>query len=215
METFSGQEEHPRWNANLSRQLLAAHVKNITDTYNRATPKLLKGGHEWYERAHETATKIGGGDARKGAGIIAAVSPLTDWATNLSHANSIINTGTAPTFDINARKARRIHEGEDPDSVLGTHGKVPNFFANIADPSNPHPVTIDTHAVNLAVGNPFVGQGGKRVGPKPEDATKVFHSKGRYDHFVRAYKAASEQLGVDIPNKVQAATWVTHRGALG
>jgi hypothetical protein len=40
-------------------------------------------------------------------------------------------------------------------------------------------------------------------------------SIGRYKHFVHAYRSAAGELGVDVPHKVQATTWVTHRGAIG
>jgi hypothetical protein len=40
-------------------------------------------------------------------------------------------------------------------------------------------------------------------------------SMGRYKHFVHAYQHAAGELGVDVPNKVQATSWVTHRGAIG
>jgi hypothetical protein len=214
MASFSGQEEHSKWNANLSKQLMAGHVQNIVNTYQRATPELIRGGNEWYDRANEVANSIGGGDVRRGAGILAALSPRTDWKRNIDLAHQLIKTGNAATMGANVLKARRIHEGEDPLEVLGGH-KVTNFFHNIHNPNDPQHVTIDTHAVNLAVGNPFVGQGGKQTGEKPTDAEKVFGAAGRYNHFVHAYKRAAGELEVGIPNKVQAVTWVTHRGTIG
>lgn len=199
-----------RWNANLSRQLLQGHVQNIIDTYHNATPELLKGGNEWYFRAHDVANQVGGGDPVKGAGIIAALSPRVNWDRNIHLAHQLVQTGRASALGSNVVKARRIHEGEHPLDVLGGH-KVTSFYKNIADPTDRDPVTIDTHAVNLAVGNSYVGPGG---GQKHSDADKVFGSYGRYKHFEHAYKTAAGQLGVELPHQVQAVTWVTHRGGV-
>jgi hypothetical protein len=70
------------------------------------------------------------------------------------------------------------------------------------------------------MGRPFTGTG------KPKDLTQLrqtgtmtqdlgLSSMGRYKHFVHAYQHAAGELGVDVPYKVQATSWVTHRGAIG
>jgi hypothetical protein len=73
------------------------------------------------------------------------------------------------------------------------------------------------------MGRPFAGSGK----PKNLEELKVprqtgtmsqdlgLSAKGRYDHFVHAYRHAAGELGVDVSNKVQATSWVTHRGAIG
>jgi hypothetical protein len=73
------------------------------------------------------------------------------------------------------------------------------------------------------MGRPFAGTGK----PKNLEELKVprqtgtmsqdlgLSSMGRYKHFVHAYQHAAGELGVDVPNKVQATSWVTHRGAIG
>lgn len=219
-----GIDPHGRWDKNIAESQFKGHVENIINKYREASPMFLEGGHQWYEKAHEEATKLGKGDTKRGAGIIAALSPLSDWSRNVREANELVKTGNVERalLPANVEKARRIHEGEEPEKVLGGH-KVTNFFQNIHDPSNPSPVTIDRHAYDIAMGRPFAGTGK----PKTLEDLKVprqtgtmsqdlgLSSMGRYNHFVHAYRHAAGELGVDVPNKVQATSWVTHRGAIG
>jgi len=206
-----GANHEGRWDKNLAQAQLGEHIKNVIAKYREASPEMVRAGHEWYGKAHEEALKVGKGDAVKGAGIIAALSPQTGWARNIAMSHELISKGTTGATEDNVRKALRIHEGEHPDEVLGGH-KVKAFFHNIANPDTSHEVTIDRHAYDVAVGRPFVGAGGKSDNP---NANLGLGALGRYKHFVHAYKNATEQLGVDLPHKVQAATWVTHRGAVG
>jgi hypothetical protein len=220
---YFGSDEHGRWNPNLAKAQFDTHVKNVIAKYNEASPEMLKGGSDWYEKAHDIASKLTPGDTKRGAGIIAALSPLTSWEKNISKAHELIKTGTTAHLSPDAViKAQRIHAGEDPEDVLGGH-KVRSFFGNIHDPSNPEPVTIDRHAYDIAMGRQFAGQGGKpkrniTVGPsghKPMSEDLGLAAKGRYNYYNSVYKGASNELGISIPNKVQATSWVTHRGAIG
>jgi len=216
-----GVDPHGRWDANIAQSQFKGHVENIINKYREASPDFIKGGHEWYEKTHEEATKLGKGNVVRGAGIIAALSPLSDWDRNVREAKELIKTGTVKNalLPANVEKARRIHEGEEPEKVLGGH-KVTNFFKNIHDPSNPSPVTIDRHAYDIAMGRPFIGQGKGKKAEEPRQTGVMsqdlgLSSIGRYKHFVHAYQHAAGELGVDVPNKVQATSWVTHRGAIG
>jgi len=215
---YFGVNEHGRFDRNLAKEQFQSHVDNIVKKHAEATEALRKGGSEWYEKAHEEAKRVGGGDITKGAGIIAALSPLTDWNKNVAYAHQLVKTGDSPSSLIkkNVEKAQRIQAGEHPRDVLGGH-KVRSFFENIHDPSSPEHVTIDRHAYDIAVGRPFVGTGGSRdlnwtPGKMSEDLG--LSAKSRYDHFVDAYKSASQKLDIDVPNKAQAITWVAHRGAV-
>jgi hypothetical protein len=219
-----GIDPHGRWDKNIAESQFKGHVENIINKYREATPALLEGGHQWYAKAHEEATKLGKGDTKRGAGIIAALSPLSDWERNVREAKELVKTGNVKSalLPANVAKAQRINAGESPEEVLGGH-KVTNFFQNIHDPSNTSPVTIDRHAYDIAMGRPFAGTGR----PKTAEDLKVprqtgvmsqdlgLSSMGRYQHFVHAYQHAAGELGVDVPNKAQATSWVTHRGAIG
>ena len=218
---YFGVNHEGRWDKNIAEAQFKGHVENIVKKYREASPEFLKGGHEWYSKAHDEAVKIGGGDVKRGAGIIAALSPLSDWSRNVREANELTKTGTVKSARLpaNVEKARRIHEGEDPESVLGGN-KVKNFFQNIHDPSSPHAVTIDRHAYDIAMGRPFIGMGkGKKAEGPRQTGTMTqdlgLHALGRYNHFLGAYQSAAGELGVDLPHQVQATSWVTHRGAIG
>lgn len=208
-----GVNEKGRWDQNVSQQFMPEHVQRIIQKYRDANPTMVEGGHNWYEKANRIATKLGKGDVHKGAGIIAALSPQTGWSRNLMLAGEMVKTGTTRHTTDNVTKAQRILTGEHPEEVLGQGDghKVLNFYRNIADPSNPHPVTIDRHSHDISVGIPF--RGTNKDAPKGEDLG--LGAKGRYDHFVEAHRLAAGELGIDIPNKVQATTWVQHRGAVG
>lgn len=210
MAYFGADPKTGNWNANLASQFEPEHVKRIIETYQKATPEMLEGGHNWYERAHNVANKLGKGNVEKGAGIIAALSPQTGWGRNLLLATSMVKTGTAKHTGINIEKAQRILAGEHPNDVLGGY-KVTNFYRNIVDPSNPEPVTIDRHAHDIPMGIAF--RGNKKSKQKSPDLG--LDAKGRYEHFQNAYRTAAGELGIEIPHKVQATTWVTHRGAIG
>jgi len=218
---YFGVDPHGRWDKNIAEAQFKGHVENIVNKYREASPDFIKGGHEWYEKAHDTATKIGRGDVRRGAGVIAALSPLSDWDRNVREARELTKTGgvQGALLPANVAKAQRIHAGEDPEAVLGGH-KVTNFFHNIHDPSNPGHVTIDRHAYDIAMGRPFVGQGKGKKAEEPRQSGTMsqdlgLSAMGRYKHFVRAYQHASNELGVELPHQTQATTWVTHRGAIG
>lgn len=215
---FFGVSEHGRWDANLAKAQLGVHIQNILDKHEQATPELRKGGAEWYEKANEEAKKVGSGNVRKGAGIIAALSPLSGWDRNVVEAHEMSKTGSVKgaLIPANVEKARRIMGGEDPHDVLGGH-KVRSFFENIHDPSNPEHVTIDRHAYDIAMGHPFVGTGRKstpRGGGGKMSPDIGLSSLNRYHHFVHAYKEADRMLGGTVPNKTQAISWVAHRGSL-
>ena len=209
-EKFGIHPDTGRWNALHAQQFMGEHVKRIMDMYKQATPEFIEGGHNWYEKAHDIAKGIGRGDVEKGAGIIAALSPQTGWGRNIQLAGEMARTGNARHTTDSVTKAQRILEGEHPLNVLGGQ-KVTSFYKNIVDPSDREPVTIDRHAHDIPMGITFRGSK-KSDEPSPDLGLS---EKGRYNHFVDAYKKAAEHLEVDVPHKVQATTWVTHRGAIG
>ena len=76
-----GVDPHGRWDKNIAQAQFQSHVENIVQKYREAPADFLKGGHEWYDKAHDVANTVGRGDVRKGAGIIAALSPMNSLAT--------------------------------------------------------------------------------------------------------------------------------------
>ena len=111
---YFGVNPHGRWDQNIAQAQFKDHVENVIKKYREASPQFIEGGHQWYEKAHEEATKLGGGDTKRGAGIIAALSPLSDWDRNVREAKELVKTGDVKSalLPANVAKAQRIHAGE-------------------------------------------------------------------------------------------------------
>jgi hypothetical protein len=196
------EQKPPRFSPIISEQQMGQHVDEIVKRYRGATKDHIDAGTHWYEKAHEVANKLGGGDARKGAGIISALSPLTNWDVNLRRAHELVKTGDTKAMSYNQTvgKAKRILAGENPDELFDEKSgpKTHAFYHNIANPGNPIPVTVDRHAYDIAVGQK--GAMDDRHG----------NLKGlRYNHFADAYRNATHKLDLEVPNQVQAVTWMT------
>lgn len=177
---------------------LERYVANIVSAWHDATPDDKARGRAWYPVAHDLADVIGNGDARKGAGLIAALSPQCGWSRNVKLAedasNGDVHGSTGDTLD----KVRAILADTDPSDVLPGDKKTGHFYRNILDPTDPDPVTIDRHAHDVAIGETY-GNRDRGLG----NAT-------RYATLAHAYREASRRLG-ELPNVVQAVTWVRQR----
>jgi hypothetical protein len=164
-------------------------VRNIIDAWNALSPEDVAKGHAWYSIAHDIAADIGNGDVRKGAGIIAALSPLKSWAENIRLATDAGNGNVHGHFTSAVTKAKAIMDGTDPETVLPMDAKTGNFFLNILFPDLDGPVTIDRHAWRVATGEAIPS-----MTPK------------RYRMASDAYRSAGQALGVPA-HIVQAGTW--------
>lgn len=191
------QHDHPHA-ATRSRQFNTL-IRNITTTHDQLHkdyPHVLKAGKQWYDQAQEIAEKVGKGNVHQGAGILAALSPQKGWEPNVRMAHEVSKSGTTTgQTGSQLRKAQRILEGEHPTDVLGGM-KETSFYHNIADPNDPHHVTVDRHAHDVAVG--------KKYGA----AERGLGAKGRYDTFHGAYDLAAKRLGIETPSRLQAGVWV-------
>jgi hypothetical protein len=166
-----------------------------------ATAQDLATGIGWYDRARQLAEDLAretGLSVRTCAGIIAALSPRLQWATNVDAARKIARAAvagepqpvTAGTGS-NRAKAWRIALGEDPELVLGGP-KVRAFFANIM--GDVESVTIDIWAARAAEG---------------EDNPNA-PVRRRYARLALAYCRVAERRGMH-PRDVQAAVWTVYR----
>ena len=181
----------------------AAMVRNVERSVRMGSDADIEAGKLWYPRAQEIAHEIGRGDVRKGAGILAVTSPQVGWNENVRMAREIAKTGNTSGYITGDTKgkARRILEGEDPETILPMNKKTGNFYRNIKDPSDPTAVTIDRHAHDLAIGTQWGG------------ADRGLGAIGRYNTFVNAHIKATHRLS-DIgltPPETQATGWVNWR----
>lgn len=203
----------------LNARQFGAMRRNVENTYTASSGAEKASGHDWYPKAHDEAKSVGGGDTRRGAGVIAALSPQTHWDLNKTQAHEIVHLKSSDVDALHkgdrsvlAGKALnrqpsdrvlaavRIHTGEDdPAKSLGI--KTGNFFHNIHDPSDNSHVTIDVHAHDIAVGQKL-----------QHKVNRGLSAPGRYNTFASVYHQASDRLGVR-PNEVQATTWEHWRTA--
>lgn len=173
------------------------YVLNIIDCYLRATDDEIQQGIHWYDKARDMATFWADGDVWKGAGVIAAYSPMTPWWRNIELAESTLTTGAVrfDTLKMNAIKAARIMDGEDPLTVLNGP-KLTAFASAIADPETDL-ITIDSHAHSIALGRHLFTQQSK-LGVRTRN------------EIVEAYREAAYLAGYHV-SAFQAMTWVSWR----
>lgn len=164
-------------------------------------------GARWYPEAHEIAMGLGKlagyrGDAGRvavGAGILAALSPQTEWGDNIHLAHMLIGTGYANgQTSVNNNKALRILDGENPLDVLKGRKVVP-FYKAIVNPQGDNPTVVDRHASAIYMGRPL-----------QEYELNKLSSPVIYKRISGAYAKAAKMKGVH-PNVLQAQTWLQWR----
>lgn len=165
----------------------------IKDAWNECSKEDIREGENWYPSAHKLALQVGDGDAKMGAGLIAALSPQKSWSINQRLALSASEGNLQGQVSDALNKARRILEGQDPYFVLPMTKKTGHFYMNIFEPFNPHYVTVDRHAYRIAT--------------REFDNGSPRFTEKQYGYLARAYIQAAYDIGV-IPNVLQAATWV-------
>jgi hypothetical protein len=176
-------------------------VARVDGWLDAATAEDLAAGLAWYDRAHAAAESMAaesGLTVRQCAGVIAALSPRCQWASNVTAARRMVLAAAADESQpvangtlANRAKAWRIACGEDPRAVLGGP-KVRAFFANIM--GDVEAVTIDVWAARAAEGR------------RNENAPV----RRRYQLLAHAYRRAGERRGMH-PRDVQAAVWTAYR----
>lgn len=177
-------------------------TENILRTYSLGTLAEIRAGAEWYNDAHALALQIANGDAWKGAGVIAAYSPLTPWNRNVELARDTFRSGVArnDTLGTSYRAARRILSGEHALDVL-KGDKTRAFASAIATNGISDIATIDRHAFDIAKGEIHT------------DTTRNI-GKRIYREIAGAYTIAANETGFSVA-QIQAITWVIHRRVKG
>ncbi len=212
--SYSRPQDHPFFKKN------PLSAENIKNRYGEATEAEKHQGMRWYEDMHRLAWALGGGDAVKGAGILAALSPQTGWPINLFNAARYLAEGRPEgkmqaTGDMR-KSAERILAGEHPNDVL----KSPktNAFGVLGALGADHPddehgrVVVDRHAMSVAAGKRLMKED---VGGKGENASPI-GDDFFYEHVADMYRHAardiSEQTGQEIaPHQLQAITWLVQQ----
>lgn len=175
------------------------YVQNIIDVFQSATREEAAEGRLWYRVAHRTADMMCDGDVRMGAGLLAALSPQTEWFLNVRLACDAYDSGDPSGHVGDAlSKAARILAGIDPAEVLPMQRKTGHFYRLIVNPDDTEAVCVDRHAHDVAVG--------ERYGVK----ARGLDAHSRYALIAHCYREAAQRLG-ELPSTVQAVTWVAWR----
>lgn len=180
------------------------HIDNILRTYNARTRAEHDSGLTWYDNAHALALELSPNDVWRGAGIIAAFSPLTPWNRNVILARTLVEsngTMTGGTLVNSINAASRIFAGEPTLEVL-KGDKTRAFASAIADPRGNGMATIDRHAHDIAMGNSDYNDTTRKIGKR------VFRELSD------AYIDAAFWVGIGTA-QMQAITWLTHRRVKG
>lgn len=176
-------------------------TENIAAVYSRATDSERASGMVWYNDAHSLALELSPSDVWRGAGVIAALSPLKTWTLNVRLAREAFATGTASgNIGIHNAIAQRILDGAHPLDVM-RGDKTRNFTSAIATNGMSDTATIDRHAYDIAYGKVFT------------DATRKI-GKRVYRELADAYADVARDVDISV-NQIQAITWVTWRREKG
>lgn len=174
----------------------ATVVKNILKVFNDNTVQI---DSDWYLEANKLANTMAIDfelATIQTAGIIAALSPLKSWEHNKQIARQFLNKGVAKHTKAMMAKAEQIKLANTEEEILKilNGNKISSFFVNIAFPERECSVTIDRHAISVALGRTLLEHEGRGI-------TKV-----QYEFFVSCYKDASKLANVR-PNMMQSVTW--------
>lgn len=157
---------------------------------------------DWYIEANIFAMKLAskyGVDFITVSGIIAALSPLKSWDENKKIAEGFLRNGKGKHTRNMISKAKQItlFKGNfQREFILNelNGNKIKAFFLNIAYPTGAEAVTIDRHAISIALSRPIVDNEGTNITLK------------QYNFFVSCYTEVAKELNLR-PSMLQSVTW--------
>lgn len=180
---------------------------NILKIYNQTSEDER---YDWYQEANDYALNeltFGSNEQeveryhKIACGVIAALSPVKSWSENKRVAKQLIETGECGHMKQFVNKAKRIMQSDGTDeqilSILNGR-KISAFYLNIAYPNKANNVTIDRHALSVALG----------YWVTDEDYRGM--TANQYNFFVQCYILAAMKAEVS-PLIMQSATWVKWR----
>ena len=187
------------------KELSRTQVKNnILKVLNSADKESKDFGAKWYEIANDiakglTSEKV---NLAQSVGVIAALSPLKSWNQNLKLANAFILDGKRKGHTgVMVKKADDILSLKNPttDEVIKILNgqKIVNFFLNIHYPNKDAAITIDRHAVGIAL------LGTERI---PLLSTEISPTKKQFEFLVHCYQWAAVESNLSAV-QIQAVTW--------
>lgn len=203
-------------------------VKNILDHFKLVTPDQMDQGRDWYKNAREWADNIAAKtnrDPNRVYATIAALSPNTDWDSNLLQAAAFLMNydpkmgtkpeGFMPTIGPNVERAALVHDAQTPEEMAALLGpdsgnpKIHNFYNNIRGDEDY--VTIDRWMTRV-----LMGQNGTLV--DADEGAKALSGIGHYDAMANAVRRATQMVNKGrrkkdriTPAQMQAMLWLRAR----
>ena len=158
---------------------------------------------DWYESAHNFAKNNTSNEVElsKFIGVIAALSPLKSWNQNKSLAYDVYNGKKSGHMPVFIGKALNILNSNGKDyTILDIlkGNKISSFYLNIRYFNDFQHITIDRHALSIALGH------------KITDMEYAGMTTKQYNFFVQCYIYTAKSIGVN-PLLLQSATWVKYR----
>jgi hypothetical protein len=188
------------------------YAANIEAILVLASAAEYTAGQGWYTVANSFAYDLSqryNVPFKVAAAVVATISPRIGWNQNCRDAEALVK-GFYCGYDLenipvscfkhNARKAWAFLDGTNPGEPTGT--KVNSFYHNITHPNGSQYVTIDSHAINIALAERLV------IGGKGWPSAKIRADIGD------AYREVASKYGM-APCQLQAIVWLTWRRILG
>jgi len=184
---------------------LTKTVNNILAVYNRSNESFA---NDWYKEANEYAWHLAVMNDvphSVACGVLAALSPIKTWEQNKLIANVFLATGKCKHTKLFEGKAKAIVAiGDNPEQIADIlHGrKITAFFLNILNPECSNVLTIDRHALSIALGYSVT------------DGQYRGITATQYAFMVSAYTLAAKKAKIS-PIMMQSTTWQAWRQEKG
>ena len=194
-------------------ETLKSNILNLYREIESVEPRYIYDGARWYETANRLAFEIAitaDTTLSQVAACIALLSPQKSWSDNIEDARAVVGCyarhGQVTRALVSEILGRGIFSPDKDlaacervlrDNVTITGLKRIAFVTNIVFPERVRVVTVDSHAVRIAIAN-------------VDDSGTIPDSK--YDLVASAYRDVADSLSI-APMHLQAITWLYWRDA--
>lgn len=186
-------------------------VNNLLKYYYQASKDQINSGLEWYKQAHEFCidlSKKSGLPVFKVAGIVAALSPQTNWQRNKEISiRFILNNESKGLHNSNQldKAFECLHADNEKEIYLmlsKNQVKTSQFFYNILNYKQNLGVTIDRHALAATFQKP------EKVKSLSDAMSKM--TAKQYNFFMSCYSSAAQKVNI-LGHEFQAVLWLVYR----
>lgn len=183
-------------NVELSRTKV---VNNILKVYDLCSDS---DKYDWYQEANNFASILHQ-NINIACGVIASLSPMVTWDINkrLAKMAFICDPERMKCIKIGAYKAKAIIDSDGNEQTILkilNGNKIKSFYLNIRYPDKAIALTIDRHALSIALNQKYTDELYRSMTAK------------QYEFFSQCYRHAAAKRNIN-PLIMQSATWVYYR----